>query len=293
MTATDQNLFLSTSAIEPDPEQPREEFDTEYIASLASSIKAEGLLQAITVRRHPTKAEKFLIVVGECRWRAHCLLKLPTIKAVITDTFEDANRRGRLQLIENMNRRNMSFREEAFGIEKQAQRGDSDELLSESLGITLSRIQVLRRATKLPQTVWSLLDMGALASVTVEAAVGKIPFDDVEGVLLRCAGKNVNQAAVVLYDYQLSQRQEEFCLALEEAGVATRRVEIAHSLSRHLIQIADAVEKLSASDRTDFARLVGSEVAGMVAQSKRNKEGAAFLTTAFTRIHTVLDPEKS
>lgn len=292
-TATDLIHELPTDLIEPDLAQPRKQFDPEYIASLGSSIKAEGLLQPITVRRHPTKANAFIIIAGECRWRAHRLMKLPAVPSIISETLEDEARRGRLQLIENMNRRNMSFREEAFGIERQAQRGDTDEQLAESLGMTKSRVQVLRQATQLSASMWKLIDAGSLAPATVEAAVGKIPFDDVEGVLLRCAGKTVNQAAVVLYDYQLSRRQEDFNLMLEEAGVTEKKSGIVQQLARQLITISADLEKLSAADRTDFGRIVGSEVASMVSASKNNRGGAAFLSTVFTRVNTVLEPAQS
>lgn len=290
-SSTDLIHHLPTAHIEPDPDQPRKEFDPDYIAELGESIKAEGLLQAITVRRHPSKEGCFLIITGECRWRAHCLMGLQTVKSVIEETMEDERRRGRVQLLENMKRKGMKLREEAFGIERQLQLGDTEEQLAASLGMTVARVGVLSRMTKLSPSVWKLIDMGAVAPVTVEAAVGKIPMEHVEGVLLRCAGKNVNQAAVILYDFQLEMRQEDFALALDEAGVAQKRPEIARNLARQLMQAAQDVEKLSHADRTDFARLIGSEIAASVAHSKMNKAGAAFLAAVFTRFHTVVETE--
>jgi len=290
MISTDQVYHLPTAQIEPDPSQPRKEFPADYLEEIGTSIVAEGLLQPITVRRHPNKDGFYMIIAGECRWRAHVLKKLPTVRSLITEDLEDDARRGRLQLIENMKRRNMKFREEAFGIERQAELGDSDEQLAESLGMTKSRVQVLRQATKLPESMWKLIDAGALATATVEAAVGKIPFADVEGVLLRCAGKNVNQAAVILYDYQLQQRQQGFDLVLQEAGVAEKKSGIVQALARQLMAVAADVEKLSAADRTDFARLVGNDVAQLVSASKTNRAGSAFLSTVFTRVNTVLEP---
>ena len=293
MIATDQVYHLPTSSIEPDPDQPRKEFPADYIESLGCSIEAEGLLQPITVRQHPAKRNCYQIIAGECRWRAHVLKNLPTVRSIISEDLEDEARRGRLQLIENMKRKNMKFREEAFGIERQAQLGDSDDQLASSLGMTKSRVQVLRQTTQLPESLWKLIDAGALAPVTVEAAVGKITFADVEGVLLRCAGKNVNQAAVILYDYQLQQRQQGFDLVLQESGVAEKKSGIVQALARQLMAVAVDVEKLSAADRTDFARLVGNDVAQLVSASKTNRAGSAFLSTVFTRVNTVLDPAQA
>lgn len=290
MSTTDQLQFLPTAHIEPDPQQPRKEFDPEHIESLGNSILAEGLLQPVTVRLHPTKPDHYLIVTGECRWRAHCLKGIQSVKCIVTESLNDDARRGRLQLIENMRRKDMTLREESFGVERQAQLGDADEQIAASLGMTKSRVQTLRRMTGLSPSMWNLIDKGALAPATVEAAVGKIPFADVEGVLLRCAGKGLNQAAVILYDYQLQLRQDDFSLALEEAGVAQKQVGIAEGLAKQLMALAADIEALSVADRTDFARLVGNDVAGLVAASKRNKGAAAFFSVVFTRVNTVLEP---
>lgn len=290
-STVDQTVFLPAAHIEPDPDQPRKDFDPEHIAELGESIAAEGLLQPITVRPHPAKADHYLIVAGECRWRAHCFKGIQQVKCIVTRSLEDPVRRGRLQLIENMRRKDMTIREEAFGIERQFQLGDSEEQLSNSLGMTKARVSVLRRMTRLPASTWNLIDKGALAPATVEAAVAKLPFESVEGVLLRCAGKNVTQAAVILYDAQRELRQEAFSLALEEAGVAQKQGNMGQALARQLMQIAADVEKLSATDRTDFARVIGSDIAAAVAHSKRNKAGAAFLAAVYTRLHVVMEPE--
>ena len=55
----------------PDPNQPRKRFPEEHIRQLAASIARRGLLQAITVRANPTGKPPWMIVAGECRWRAH------------------------------------------------------------------------------------------------------------------------------------------------------------------------------------------------------------------------------
>lgn len=295
-TATEAPVCLiAHTLIEPDPAQPRKSFDDpkvqEHIAGLARSIRSEGLLQPITVRPHPEVEGRFIIVAGECRWRAHVAGNIPLVRCLTTTSLEDARRRGRAQLLENMGRRDMTLREEAFGVERQVSLGDTEDEVADSLGLTKSRVGVLRRLTKLSEAVWGLIEKGALAPATVEAAVGKIPERDVEGVLFRCAGKNVNQAAVILYDYHLEQRQESFALALEEAGVGHKKGSIGQALARQLLQIAADVEKLTPADRTDFARLVGNDVAAAVAHSKRNKAGASFITAVFTRVHVVMEPD--
>lgn len=288
--STELIQYLPAAHIEPDPAQPRKEFDPAYIADLGESIAAEGLLQPITVRAHPDKPGCFLIVTGECRWRAHCFKGIQSVKCIVTEQLEDDARRGRVQLMENMKRRDMSLREEAFGIERQSQLGDTDEQLAASLGMTKARVSILRRMTKLPQTIWTMLEMGALAPGTVESAVSKLPAGHIEGALIRCAGKNINQAAVILLDYELNLRQDDFALALEEAGVAQKKGEIGQTLARQLMAVAQDIEKLSAADRSDFARVIGNDIAAAVALSKRNKAAAGFLALVFTRLNVVMTP---
>ena len=59
--------------ITPDPDQPRKEFDQEKLQELADSIQSSGLLQPISVRK--VGADRFVIVAGERRYRAHQLLE--------------------------------------------------------------------------------------------------------------------------------------------------------------------------------------------------------------------------
>src|SRR5476649_1947809 len=67
---------VSVALIEPSPYQARREIPAEQLAELADSIRAEGLLQPIVVRKH---GEKFQLIAGERRWRAFQQLKLKSI----------------------------------------------------------------------------------------------------------------------------------------------------------------------------------------------------------------------
>lgn len=65
---------IALSKIKPDPKQPRKLFDAGALADLAASIEANDLIQPISVRAGKKKGE-YIIVTGERRWRAHCLLR--------------------------------------------------------------------------------------------------------------------------------------------------------------------------------------------------------------------------
>jgi ParB family transcriptional regulator, chromosome partitioning protein len=101
---------VAVAQVEPNPYQPRKEFDPAALADLVESIRAEGLLQPIVVRQ---VGEKFQLIAGERRWRAFQQLKLKTIPARVM-TSSDASSAS-LALIENLQRADLNPIEEAHG----------------------------------------------------------------------------------------------------------------------------------------------------------------------------------
>ncbi len=101
---------ILVSAIEPSPYQARREFAPEQIDELADSIRAEGLLQPVVVRRH---GEKFQLIAGERRWRAFQKLELKTIPARLVEASNASA--AAIGLIENLQREGLNPIEEAHG----------------------------------------------------------------------------------------------------------------------------------------------------------------------------------
>jgi ParB family chromosome partitioning protein len=101
---------IAVSAVDPNPFQPRREFSPDQLAELAESIRSEGLLQPIVVRK---VGDRFQLIAGERRWRAFQMIKLKSIPArVITaGDFSSAS----MALIENLQRENLNPIEEASG----------------------------------------------------------------------------------------------------------------------------------------------------------------------------------
>jgi ParB family transcriptional regulator, chromosome partitioning protein len=89
--------------------QPRKVFPADYIRRLAASIKRRGLIQAITVR--PIEGDRYMVVAGECRFRAHQELKEKTIRAEIVE-IDEAEMQLRA-IVENLQRHDMNPIEEA------------------------------------------------------------------------------------------------------------------------------------------------------------------------------------
>ena len=101
---------IAVHLIEPSPYQARREIPPEQLGELAESIRAEGLLQPVVVRR---QGEKFQLIAGERRWRAFQQLKIKAIPARIVDASNASS--AALGLIENLQREGLNPIEEAHG----------------------------------------------------------------------------------------------------------------------------------------------------------------------------------
>jgi ParB family chromosome partitioning protein len=103
-------MEVAVHLVEPSPYQARREITAEQLQELADSIRAEGLLQPIVVRRH---GEKFQLIAGERRWRAFQQLKIKAIPARVVEASNASS--AALGLIENLQREGLNPLEEAYG----------------------------------------------------------------------------------------------------------------------------------------------------------------------------------
>lgn len=117
-------IEIPLAKIKFDPTQPRKAFhqldgrtdvsDNEYIAELAAMIREQGLIHAITVREMPDGT--YLVVVGECRTRAHLLLGRTSIRAVVRNDLTVRRDRLIYQVVENIGRKDLNDYEVAEAI---------------------------------------------------------------------------------------------------------------------------------------------------------------------------------
>lgn len=114
-------VFLPTDELMPNPMQPRRQFDENDLQALAESIRRHGMLQPVTVREAESKpypenirGASFEIIAGERRWRAARMAGLEKIPCVIRRA--DRRESAELALIENLQRRDLGFFEEAEAI---------------------------------------------------------------------------------------------------------------------------------------------------------------------------------
>lgn len=152
---------IFTDQIEPNPFQPRVNFEEDSLKELANSIKEKGIIQPITVRK--LKAEKYQLVTGERRWRASKLIGLKKIPAVIRN-FADQEMLE-IALIENLQREDLNPIEEAKAYQEMIDKfGLTQTELAASVGKSRSNISNTIRLLKLASKVKKHLQRGTISS---------------------------------------------------------------------------------------------------------------------------------
>jgi len=147
--------------ISPGSEQPREAFNQDHLMELAQSIKANGLLQPITVQKHADG--KYRIIAGERRWRAAKLAGLTEIAALVR-TVEDSHRLE-LALIENLQREDLNALEIASAFERLAEEHHlSHEQIAERTGKDRSTVTNFLRLLRLGEVAKSMLRAGRIST---------------------------------------------------------------------------------------------------------------------------------
>ncbi|MBR0541307.1 MAG: ParB/RepB/Spo0J family partition protein [Clostridia bacterium] len=132
----------------PNPNQPRKRFDFDELENLAQSIRENGILQPITVRR--TDDKKFELIAGERRLRAARLVGLVKIPAIVIDMEQKDS--ALFAIIENLQRQSLGFFEEAEAIEKLINEYNmSREDVCRKLSIAPSTLSNKLRILKLPE----------------------------------------------------------------------------------------------------------------------------------------------
>lgn len=142
-------IALPVEAIRPNRFQPRQEFDPDELGSLAASIRQVGVLQPIVVR---PADDGFELIMGERRWRAAMVAGLQEIPALIQAVDDEAA--AVLALVENVQRADLSFWEEAEGYQGVLDRfGITQEELAAAVGRSQSTIANKLRLLRLPDAV--------------------------------------------------------------------------------------------------------------------------------------------
>jgi len=153
-------MEIDVDLIEPNPEQPRTRFDDAHLEDLARSIRANGVVQPIVVRK---RNGRYQIIAGERRWRATQRAGLRRIPAVVKDIPDD--KLLELALVENIQRQELNAIEEANAYRKLIDYvGLTQEMVAERVGKDRTLIATSIRLLKLPNDVQKLIIEGSLSA---------------------------------------------------------------------------------------------------------------------------------
>lgn len=159
--AADNNATeIDIDLIQPNPEQPRNRFSEEGLDELARSIKANGIVQPIVVRR---VGSGYQIVAGERRWRAAQRAELRRVPVTVREVSDD--KLLELALIENIQRQELNPVEEALAYKKLIENiGLTQEMVAERVGRSRTSVTTSLRLLRLPAGVQKYLEDGRISA---------------------------------------------------------------------------------------------------------------------------------
>lgn len=170
--------MIALAKIQAGSAQPRKIFDEEKLNELAASIKNEGLLQPIVVRRCPD-SNCYDIIAGERRFRAAKLAGLESIPVIVRD-FSDEHANA-IALIENIQRENLNPIEEAIAYQRLLQDFQlTHEEIAKRVGKKRSSITNFLRLLELDSTIKELLNQGQLTMGHARALLALTPKKQIE-----------------------------------------------------------------------------------------------------------------
>jgi len=212
-TSFDENriIHIPITNILPSPYQPRTTFDMTSLRELAQSIKTYGILQPVTVRI--INGRTYELVSGERRWRAAKLAGLDTIPAITVNVND--NDAAIIALIENLQRQNLNFFEEAEGYNNIMEDYNiTQEELALKVGKSQSSISNKLRLLRLPDNIRKLILENELTERHARAFL-KIPS---RPIMEEIVHKTINESLSVKKTEQLIEDTLE---ALRVSGAET------------------------------------------------------------------------
>ena len=214
--------------VEPNPDQPRQDFDEEELQALADSIAVHGIIQPLTVREMPNGY--YQIIAGERRWRAARMANLSDVPAVIIEA--DDKKAMELALIENLQRQDLNPLEEALGY----------QTLMNEYGLTQEEAAG-RVGKSRPAVANALRLLGLCPEVQERVRKGELSAGHARAILQLKSEKKQQEAAQKIVALGLSVRQAELlCKNMGKEPAPQKKevfavdyvAECEKSLSKHL-----------------------------------------------------------
>jgi ParB family chromosome partitioning protein len=166
-------LEIDIDLIEPSPAQPRTHFDESRLEELAQSIRSNGIVQPLLVRR---RGMRYQLVAGERRWRAAQRAGLERVPAVVREIPDD--KLLELALIENIQRQELNAIEEAHAYKRLIETlGLTQEMVAQRVGRDRSFVTNYLRLLRLPEDIQTLVEQEKISTGHARALLG---VDDVD-----------------------------------------------------------------------------------------------------------------
>lgn len=182
--------MMRLSEIEPNPDQPRKDFDHESLSQLAESIAAHGLIQPIVVRSTGS-GEFYEIIAGERRWRASKMAGLTEVPVIIKEL--DDGKAAQVALIENVQREDLNPIEEAAAYCSLIDDYNmTQEELSRQVGKSRSAISNTIRLLDLPETVSDMVKSGSISAGHARALLALKDPSMIESTAVTVVSKNLS-----------------------------------------------------------------------------------------------------
>ena len=221
--------MLPIHRVEPNADQPRQDFDEEELQALSDSIAVHGVIQPLTVRE--LNSGYYQIIAGERRWRAARMAGLTEIPAVIIEA--DDKKAMELALIENLQRQDLNPMEEALGYQSLIRDyGLTQEEAAGRVGKSRPAVANALRLLALPGDVMEMLRSGKLTAGHARAVLTikteKKQLDAARKIA--ALGLSVRQAELLCRNMSKDQEVKEKPVTLAVDYVA----ECEKSLSKHL-----------------------------------------------------------
>jgi ParB family transcriptional regulator, chromosome partitioning protein len=190
------------------PSQPRKNFNQELLNELSESIKEQGIIQPILVRKK--SEDKYEIVAGERRWRAAQLAKIHEVPVIILNI--DDKKSLEFAILENIQRSDLNGIEEALGYDNLVKKfGYSQETLSKILGKSRSHIANTLRLAGLPEEIKKMISDGLLTPGHARCLIN-VP-------------DNIKLAKIIV-NKNLSVRQAEFLVKKEQVFSSLKKIKM-------------------------------------------------------------------
>lgn len=204
---TDKIVKLPISQVIPNPDQPRKNFDEDALAELSASISMYGILSPLLVT--PAEGDTYLLIAGERRYRAAQLLGLTEVPVIVK--YYTPQEVAQIALIENLQRENLNYMEEAEGYQKLLEDFNmTQEAMAEKVGKKQSTIANKLRLLRLPAEVRLLLLQNGLTERHARALLKLEKVEQQMATLQAVVEKKLNVTQTEAFiDKLLAGKQQE------------------------------------------------------------------------------------